>query len=37
MKMDHLFLFKVFKNKYDCRANFLNFYQVIDAAPKALL
>jgi hypothetical protein len=32
-----LLTFQEFQMKYDCRTNFLNFYQVINAIPKALL
>ena len=31
-----LLTFQEFQMKYDCRTNFLNFYQVINAIPKAL-
>ena len=32
-----LLSFQEFQRKYDCRTNFLHFYQVINAIPKALV
>ena len=37
MKMENVLSFQEFQRSYDFRTNFLNFYQVINAIPKALV